>query len=548
MVARIIEALNAALTALDVNVRHGLCVPITGQPCVHRGGGEYVPVFSDQNGNVSYWRVTGPVNTSDEDLGTIRVTVPLRLVALIERDTCDDPLGQMNRVAMQMRGSSAYVRRSLTGVHGVEVSAMSVGVDVVRSQELQGVDIPTRRAVAHINATVVVRGDASCMDQCGADPVVVPGDCPDTTVNGVKSDTHTIAVLQGGEQVGTLDPATGIHTVPACPPGLPGRAMSSDEEDAVPVVTVPPGADVPLPRFIFAWTNKEEEVQTEINPLGFNGTFLTTFPDPMPRFEVRRESDSSVIGTGDITAPVVLLPTQVVKDTNGATIATHEVNEPAEVPDSVLTLPDGSPGILPASSPFDIRTLRSGIVYAVNEGMFSGELRNFLTGDERWAYINGLFTQDYPVYSEQFTRLVDFFTLADNNIYGNANRFTDDLGTQVYAARIVLDHFTGIAWYSPASAMTGNWNTAVGGCRALTVGGHTDWVLPPLGILRTIINNNSNIRISYAPFNIDGQSVHSSTSNPSSTANSLPMQNSGTFQSTPKTTIARYIACRRFAN
>lgn len=221
MVARIIEALNAALSALDVNVRHGLCVPINGQPCVHRGGGEYVPVFSDQNGNVSYWRVTGPVNTSDEDLGTIRVTVPLRLVALIERDTCDDPLGQMNRVAMQMRGSSAYVRRSLTGVHGVEVSAMSVGVDVVRSQELQGVDIPTHRAVAHINATVVVRGDASCMDQCGADPVVVPGDCPDTTVNGVKSDTHTIAVLQGGSPVGALDPTSGVVTVPPCDPCPP---------------------------------------------------------------------------------------------------------------------------------------------------------------------------------------------------------------------------------------------------------------------------------------------------------------------------------------
>lgn len=221
MVARIIEALNAALSALDVNVRHGLCVQINEQPCVHRGGGVYVPVFSDQNGNVSYWRVTGPVNTSNEDLGTIRVAVPLRLVALIERDTCDDPLGQMNRVAMQMRLSTTYVRRSLAGVHGVEVSAVSVGVDVVRSQELRGVDIPTHRAVAHINATVVVRGDATCMDQCGAAPVVVPGVCPDTTVNGVKSDTHTVAVLQDGTPVGALDAATGIVTVPPCEPCPP---------------------------------------------------------------------------------------------------------------------------------------------------------------------------------------------------------------------------------------------------------------------------------------------------------------------------------------
>lgn len=44
------------------------------------------------------------------------------------------------------------------------------------------------------------------------------GPCAPTTVNGTQSDTPTITVLQGGEQVGTLNPATGVHTVPECDP------------------------------------------------------------------------------------------------------------------------------------------------------------------------------------------------------------------------------------------------------------------------------------------------------------------------------------------
>lgn len=360
---------------------------------------------------------------------------------------------------------------------------------------------------------------------------VAPGD--DIDIQVVRASDNSA--------IGTVTPGVSV-SIPS------GRAMTTN--GLVEVVSVPPGVDVPLPQSVINY--QMADGLPSPTPLGPYNTLYsagTLKGGAAPRFVVRRASDgTTIIATGDIANPFVELSPQVVKDTNGATIATHEVNEPAEVPDSVLTLPDGSPGILPASSPFDIRTLRSGIVYAVNEGMFSGELRPFLTGDERWAYVNGLFTQDYPAYPAQFTRLVDFSTLADNNIYGNANRFTDDLGTQVYAARIVLDHFTGIAWYSPGAAMNGTWNVAVGACRALTVGGHTDWVLPPLGILRTIINNSTNIRISYAPFGIDGQSVHSSTTNPSSTANSLPMQNSGAFQSAAKTASARYIACRRFAN
>lgn len=52
----------------------------------------------------------------------------------------------------------------------------------------------------------------------GSIDVPSDSDCPPTTVNGVESDTPTITVLQGGVEVGTLNPGTGVHTVPECDP------------------------------------------------------------------------------------------------------------------------------------------------------------------------------------------------------------------------------------------------------------------------------------------------------------------------------------------
>src|SRR5690606_4977389 len=48
-----------------------------------------------------------------------------------------------------------------------------------------------------------------CLD-CG------DGDCPAAAVNGAESEALVILELQGGSQVGTLKPATGVHTVPEC--------------------------------------------------------------------------------------------------------------------------------------------------------------------------------------------------------------------------------------------------------------------------------------------------------------------------------------------
>jgi hypothetical protein len=67
-------------------------------------------------------------------------------------------------------------------------------------------------------------------------PCPPPEPCPPTTVNGVESETPTITVIDGNDEpVGTLDPETGIVTVPACPPPetLCGLITAATSEEVV---------------------------------------------------------------------------------------------------------------------------------------------------------------------------------------------------------------------------------------------------------------------------------------------------------------------------
>lgn len=68
----------------------------------------------------------------------------------------------------------------------------------------------------------------------------VPSNCTPTTVNGAASDTPTIQVLQGGSPVGSLNPVTGVHTVPVCD----GSDISVNGS---PIASLPSGTDLNLP-------------------------------------------------------------------------------------------------------------------------------------------------------------------------------------------------------------------------------------------------------------------------------------------------------------
>jgi hypothetical protein len=78
----------------------------------------------------------------------------------------------------------------------------------------------------------------------------------------------------------------------------------------------------------------------------------------------------------------------------------------------------------------------------------------------------------------QFGRGVDFFTLDFNNGFGNTNKFTDNLGTQIFANGIVIDWST--------------WN--VGGA---TVRAYYN-IANPAALLSTQLNNQPYTRASFA--------------------------------------------------
>lgn len=134
-------------------------------------------------------------------------------------------------------------------------------------------------------------------------------------------------------------------------------------------------------------------------------------------------------------------------------------------------------------------------------------------------------------------RATDFLTLASNNPFGNTNRFTDVLGTQVYSDKIFIDWSTydgtTVLGYGDATFLTYNWNDAIDTALAWSVGSFTSgWRLPNINEMFNIFNHGvtGNKLIAYFPFTLQtggGQSsiFWSSTRLSFSTTNAYYAQN-----------------------
>lgn len=249
MIAQIIEVLNIAAETLPVDTRYGWAQIIDGRPRVHVGAGQWVEVAQDTNGTWSYVRANGQARVEPIDIGEpcsgVKVRLPLRLVALMDRSACDELPGLLVQTAASIRKAR---KQFITVSQAVNVTFNSIlwQVDGFESQEFQPVpNIPTDKALVAIDILMEIDGREDCFDGCGtltdvvcaiiqrannakiaeclgpdrlAELCDVPP-CDPTTVNGVESDTPTITVLQGGNPVGTLNPATGVVTIPECPEG-----------------------------------------------------------------------------------------------------------------------------------------------------------------------------------------------------------------------------------------------------------------------------------------------------------------------------------------
>lgn len=124
--------------------------------------------------------------------------------------------------------------------------------------------------------------------------------------------------------------------------------------------------------------------------------------------------------------------------------------------------------------------------------MKSGQTTSYRTGDDG---------------DIQSGRATDFFTLASNNPFGNTNRFTDELGGSTYTNNIVIDWSTYdgstvLGYYRVSNGTNVNWNDAIDGAAALSVGSFTTgWRLPNRLEFQNIINDSVTFPLNYSPFN-----------------------------------------------
>lgn len=128
---------------------------------------------------------------------------------------------------------------------------------------------------------------------------------------------------------------------------------------------------------------------------------------------------------------------------------------------------------------------------------------SYQTGDAAWRVANGDF--NYPNQNGKIARLVNFTTLAENNIHGNTERFTDPSGGQDFdpltSDRIIQDHYTGLMWCVPALGWR-FWASAITEANNATNGGFINWALPVFNELSTIVYRGNGTALNYAPFNI----------------------------------------------
>lgn len=127
--------------------------------------------------------------------------------------------------------------------------------------------------------------------------------------------------------------------------------------------------------------------------------------------------------------------------------------------------------------------------------MKTGQTTSYRTGDDG---------------DDERGRGTSFLVLAENNPFGNTNRFTSELGTQTYTNNIVIDWstFDGstvLGWYKVVFASaTGHWNEHIDRAVALSVGTFTSgWRLPNYPTeMGSIFNiETATTRLNYAPFN-----------------------------------------------
>lgn len=217
---------------------------------------------------------------------------------------------------------------------------------------------------------------------------------------------------------------------------------------------------------------------------------------------------------------------------NSYTESISQAETPFELPDVTHRDSDNQDVVLPAMTPFiatpckalsayTCNELNAGLnqtqkdcVYdafsiAYNKAQLTGQVTTYANYDDGWHYLNG--TYNYNSRGVR-SRLVNFTTLAANNIFGNTNRFTDINGLQVYSVFYKIDHFTGYGWYLPDTNPDCNWSTAMSDSNTATILSLTGFRIANVNEINTIMSYTTYPVLSYSPFGITSPGINFWTS------------------------------------
>ena len=207
-----------------------------------------------------------------------------------------------------------------------------------------------------------------------------------------------------------------------------------------------------------------------------------------------------------------------IKNTEGTTIITGsevaQSNLDEVLPDVTHTDSNGSSVIYPSGKDF---TCTPSSATSSPRLYKSGQTASYATGD------------DGDIESGDGN---SFTTLSHNNIFGNTNRFTDELGTQIYANGIVINHYTKwldgskVLGYALSPSPTNiTWLDANTYCANFNAGGFTGWRQGNIIEITDLIYYTGG-GLTYAPFNIS-QYIWLWTGTSKSSTISYRVQNTG---------------------
>lgn len=169
MIDTLANIINDAIV-LNVQKKHGWAQLIGGNPHAYAGSGQWRPIAQDTEGGWSYIRLNGQVSVTSADIGQpcsgVGVNIPVRYVAMMNREECGELPGLLVGIAGVIRGTSKQVRTAIRAA-SVDFGSIRFGIDEVGGQEFKpAIKDLTARTLVNIDIVVTITGSEDCLKHC----------------------------------------------------------------------------------------------------------------------------------------------------------------------------------------------------------------------------------------------------------------------------------------------------------------------------------------------------------------------------------------------